>query len=196
MVEDETALVVAAWTIQAPPRVATRLAGPARGEEPTLDPHDGASDSGALRRSSPRPTGCEAEATEGRECVAFRGFSPDGGCMDHTDPPPCRYALHRARLAVRMAHTAGQPPTFEPATAGRCDGPVRGQLVVRRRPLRAGSALLFEVSALMVAAWTIPTPLRADTTSTGPAWRCAWRLRPGSPPRWSQRQRGVAMVQS
>ena len=41
VVEDECALVVAAWTIQAPPRVATRLAGPAGGQEPTLDPHDG-----------------------------------------------------------------------------------------------------------------------------------------------------------
>ena len=41
VVEDDTALVVAAWTIQAPPRVATRLAGPAGGQEPTLDPHDG-----------------------------------------------------------------------------------------------------------------------------------------------------------
>ena len=48
----------------------------------------------------------------------------------------------------------------------------------------------------MVAAWTIPTPLRAGTPSTGPAWWCAWRLRPGRPPRWSQRQRGVATVPS
>ena len=110
----------------------------------------------------------EDETTEGLESVAFRGFSPDGGCMDHTDPPPCRYDLHRARLVLRMAHTAGQTPTLGPATAGRCDGPVRGQLVVRRRPLRAGSALLFEVSALMVAAWTIPTPSVPIRPPTGP----------------------------
>ena len=36
VVEDDTALVVAAWTIPAPPSVATRVAGPARGHEPRL----------------------------------------------------------------------------------------------------------------------------------------------------------------
>ena len=32
--------------------------------------------------------------------------------MDHTDPPPCRYDLQRARLVVRMARTARQTPTM------------------------------------------------------------------------------------
>ncbi len=85
--------------------------------------------------------------------------------MDHTDAPLRRYNLPLTRFAVPKACTAGQTPPVRATVRARRDGLVRGELVVRRRPLRAGTAVRFNETALMVAAWTIPTPLCADTTS-------------------------------
>ena len=82
-------------------------------QTPTLEPPSAGHRDGLVRGL----TCCEAEATEGRECVAFRRDSANRGRMDHTDAPPHRYAPHRARSVVPKAHTAGQSPTLGPLTA-------------------------------------------------------------------------------